>query len=72
MIIIVGMFFYDIPKFKQVNRRERIVYGLMMIPIIYLSLVYLMDSAWPTLDELVHSIFSKPAHQLVKSIQIIK
>jgi hypothetical protein len=32
----------------------------------------LMDSAWPTLDELVHSIFSKPAQQIVKSIQIIK
>jgi hypothetical protein len=66
------MLFFDIPKLKQKKRRERIVYGMLMIPIFYLSLVYVMDLAWPTLDEPVHFFLSKPAHQIVNAIKLTK
>lgn len=68
-IVYLGILLYDVPKLKQKNRRERISYGALTIPIIYLSLVYVMDLAWPTLDELVHFFFSKPAQQIVAAIK---
>lgn len=69
VILYLGMLLYDVPKLKQKNRRERISYGMLMIPIMYLSLVYVMDLAWPTLDELVHFFFAKPAQQIVEAIK---
>ncbi|MBD1379391.1 hypothetical protein [Metabacillus arenae] len=65
MIIYLGMILYDVPKLKQANRRERIIYGTLMISVIYLSLVFVMDLEWPTLDDFVHFIFGKPAQQIV-------
>lgn len=69
VIIYLGILLYDFPKLKQKNHRERISYGMLMLPIIYLSLVYVMDLSWPTLDELVHFFFSKPAQQIVTAIK---
>ncbi|PEF61480.1 hypothetical protein CON35_25055 [Bacillus cereus] len=66
LILYLEMLLYDIPKLKQRNRRERISYGILIIPIIYLSLIYIMDLSWPTLDKLVHFFFFKPAQQIVK------
>jgi hypothetical protein len=67
----MGILFYDVPKLKRTNRQERIVYGILVIPIIYLSLIYVMDLTWPTLDELVHFFFSKPAQQIVEAIKVM-
>jgi hypothetical protein len=63
---------YDVPKLKQTNRRERIVYGMLVIPTIYLSLIFVIDLAWPSLDELVHYFFLKPAQQIVEAIKLTK
>ncbi|MGM0874770.1 MAG: hypothetical protein ACQEWV_08215 [Bacillota bacterium] len=70
LIVYVGFLGYDIPKLKQKKRRERIVYGILMIPIIYLSLVYVMELTWPTLDEFFNFFFLKPAQQIVDSIKV--
>ncbi|MDQ1005279.1 hypothetical protein QFZ28_005857 [Neobacillus niacini] len=72
VIVSLGILIYDVPKLKRTNRRERIVYGMLMIPIIYLSLIYLMDLGWPSLDELFHFFFLKPAQQIVEAIKIPK
>jgi hypothetical protein len=63
---------HDIPKLKQTNHRERIVYGTLIFPIIYLSLIFVLDLAWPSLDELIHFFFSKPAQQIVEAIKLTK
>lgn len=70
MIVSLGMLFNDVKKLKKSNRRERVVYGVLMIPIVYLSLIYVMDLAWPNLDELFHFFFSKPAHQIVEALKV--
>ncbi len=70
VIVYLGMLLHDIPKLKQKNRRERISYGMLMVPVMYLSLVYVMDLAWPTLDELVRFFVSKPAQQIVEAIKL--
>ncbi|MBT2725194.1 hypothetical protein [Bacillus sp. ISL-46] len=72
VIVYLGILFYDVPKLKQSNRRERIVYGLLTLPILYLSGVYVFDLSWPSLDELVHFFFSKPAHKIVEAIKVPK
>ncbi|MGM7722770.1 hypothetical protein [Metabacillus sp. Hm71] len=72
IILSAGMLLYDFPKFKKTNRRERIVYVMLMIPVVYLSLVYVLRLPWPTLDELIHFIFAKPAQQIVDSIKAPK
>ncbi|MBT2743484.1 hypothetical protein [Bacillus sp. ISL-77] len=70
VIVCLCILFYDVPKLKQSNRRERIVYGILTLPILYLSVVYVLDLAWPSLDELVHFFFSKPAHKIVEAIKV--
>ncbi|MBT2738989.1 hypothetical protein [Bacillus sp. ISL-7] len=70
VIVCLGILFCDAPKLKQSNRRDRIVYGLLALPILYLSGVYVLDLAWPNLDELVHFLFSKPAHKIVEAIKV--
>jgi hypothetical protein len=68
----LGILIYNVPKLKQTNRRDRIVYGMLVIPTIYLSLIFVMDIAWPSLDELVHFFFLKPAQQIVEAIKLTK
>jgi hypothetical protein len=42
----------------------------LALPILYLSGVYVLDLAWPNLDELVHFFFSNPAHKIVEAIKV--
>jgi hypothetical protein len=68
----MGILFYDVPKLKLSKSRERIVYGMLFIPTLYLSLIYMLDLGWPNLNDLVHFFFSKPAHQIVDAIKVTK
>lgn len=70
VIIYMGVLIYEFPNFKKTNRRERIVYGMLVIPTIYLSLIFVMDLSWPSLDELVHYFLLKPAQQIVEAIKL--
>jgi hypothetical protein len=70
VVVLLGMLLYDVPNLKQNRRRERIVYGLLMIPIFYLSIIYVMDLNWPTLDEMVNFFFLKPGQKIVDSIKV--
>ncbi|MGJ9385970.1 hypothetical protein [Salipaludibacillus sp. CF4.18] len=51
------IFLYDFPKLKQTNRKDRLVYGIMILPILYLSLIFVLDLGWPTLNDLFHIYF---------------
>jgi hypothetical protein len=70
VIVYMGVFIYDIPKLIKKRRQERIVYGMLMVPIIYLSIVFVIDLPWPTLDELINFFLLKPAQQIVDSIKV--
>lgn len=70
MIVSLGILVYDGPKLKQTNRRERIVYGILTLPILYLSVIYVLDLEWPTLNDPVQFLFSKPAHKIVEAIKV--
>lgn len=72
-IVILVILSYDIPKLVQKKRKERIVYGALMLPVFYLSLVYIFELTWwPTLDEFYHFLLLKPAQQIVNSIKLMK
>ncbi|RBW70043.1 hypothetical protein [Bacillus taeanensis] len=70
VIVSLGMLSYDAPKLKQKNRRERIVYGMLMIPVFYLSLIYVMGAAWPTLNDLFDFLFLKPGQKIVEAVKV--
>jgi len=70
VIVYTGILIFDIPKLKQKKLNERIIYGLLMTPVFYLSIVYVMDLTWPTLDELINFFLLKPAQQIVDSIKV--
>ncbi|RBW67937.1 hypothetical protein [Bacillus taeanensis] len=70
VILYFGMLCYDLPKLKQKNRPERIVYAMLMVPLLYLSLIYVLDLAWPTPNKLVDFFFSKPAQKIVEIIKV--
>jgi hypothetical protein len=70
LIVSLGMLGYDGPKLKQKNQRERVVYGMLMIPLFYLSLLYVMDTSWPNLHEFFDFFLLKPAHKIVEALMV--
>ncbi|WP_019912596.1 hypothetical protein [Paenibacillus sp. HW567] len=54
----------DLPKWKRISRRARILYLLLMLPIVYLGLIYAADLPWPNLDELIDFFLLTPSRRL--------
>ncbi len=68
----MAMWLADLRRIKHSSFRERIIYMMMMIPVLYLSLIFVMDLKWPNLDDLFHSIFANPAKQIVETLKMVK
>ncbi|MCP3743949.1 MULTISPECIES: hypothetical protein [Paenibacillus] len=65
MICNAAMLITDIPKWKRTNRRARILYLSLMLPIAYLGLLYITNLPWPNLDELIDFFLLAPAKRIV-------
>ncbi|MNI70207.1 hypothetical protein D3C73_1260070 [compost metagenome] len=64
LIIGAAMLITDIPKLKNASRRDRIVYGTMLVPLIYLGFLFVFSKSWPNLDTLFN-LLTGPAKQIV-------
>ncbi|MGP4038441.1 hypothetical protein ACTWP4_00820 [Gracilibacillus sp. D59] len=71
-IVFIVMWLADFKRITHSSFRDRIIYMMMMIPVLYLSLIFVMDLKWPNLNELFHSIFSNPAKQIVEALKMVK
>jgi hypothetical protein len=67
LLLSSAMLAHDIPKFKQASSRERVVYGVLLLPILYLGFIFIAAKHWPNLDTLFN-LLSGPAEHIVKWI----
>lgn len=56
---------YEIPKWKQAQRRDKILYGAMFVSAAYLGIIFVTEASLPNLDDLFRIIFSAPAKRIV-------
>ncbi|UKS28249.1 hypothetical protein LOZ80_04750 [Paenibacillus sp. HWE-109] len=69
-LLFTPMLIYDLPKWKRGFHRDRLVYGAFILPILYLSIIYVADAPWPNLDELIRIFFSNPAKHIVELVEL--
>lgn len=60
---------YEIPKWKQYNKRERRAYIGIMLIAAYLSILYLTELPWPNLIDLINAITKQPIEQIMHHIR---
>ncbi|MFC3768951.1 hypothetical protein [Paenibacillus sp. GCM10012303] len=56
-------------QWSSAERRDRIVYGSLMLPVLYLGIIFVTEARWPNIDTLFHSIFAGPAKRIVDLFQ---
>jgi len=64
LILAIAMLIHDIPTYKTATKRERIIYAWMLVPIIYLTFLFVTSVPWPNLDTLMN-LFQGPAGRFV-------
>jgi len=61
LLMYITIFAADWRKLKKTGSKERIVFGLTMAGIVYLSFDFILEQQWPNLNDLIEFIFEKPA-----------
>ncbi|MCU6708761.1 hypothetical protein M6D81_08520 [Paenibacillus sp. J5C_2022] len=64
LLLIAAVLVSDIPAYREAYRKERIVYGVLWVPLLYLNFLFITDLPWPNLDMLI-DLFAGPAAQFV-------
>lgn len=59
-----AMLAVDLPKWRSISRRSRILYLSLMLPIVYLGLIYAADLPWPNLNKLIEFFLLAPSRRL--------
>jgi hypothetical protein len=65
LLVAAAMLIHDIPKVKNASKRDRIVYGAMLLPLLYLGFIFMANKSWPNLDT-VFNLFTGPAKQFIQ------
>ncbi|BBI34067.1 hypothetical protein [Cohnella abietis] len=65
LMLISAMLIYDIPRFSKASRRDRFMYGAILVPLLYLGFLFVTAKPWPNLDTLFNLLIS-PAKQIVQ------
>lgn len=70
LLIYIALLAYDGAGLKRAAFRDRLVYGALLIPALYLSLLYAADKQWPNLDDLIRLLFAEPAKLIVETVKL--
>ncbi|AJY73539.1 hypothetical protein [Paenibacillus beijingensis] len=70
LLLFTAMVAYDFSKWKQACLRDRLAYGALILPMLYLGILYVTEMPWPNLDELVHFFFAEPAKRIVETVKL--
>ncbi|MFC0561420.1 hypothetical protein [Halalkalibacter alkalisediminis] len=65
IILYTAILLYDGPELFE-TKRVRLIYGLTMVPVFYLSLIYVFDLGWPNFYSLIEFIYAEPAKRIVE------
>lgn len=51
LLLATAMLVHDIPRLKRAHSRDRIVYGVMALPLLYLAYLFVAaKTSWPNID----------------------
>ncbi|MEK3983618.1 hypothetical protein MHB77_09515 [Paenibacillus sp. FSL K6-3166] len=64
LILASAMLAHDIPKFSLASVRDRVVYGVLLLPVLYLGFIFIAAKPWPNLDSLFNQL-TGPAEHIV-------
>ncbi|MEK3915623.1 hypothetical protein [Paenibacillus sp. FSL H7-0331] len=65
LLLAAAMLVCDIPKFRGACPRDRLVYGAMLAPLLYLGFLFVTTKSWPNLDT-IFNLLNGPAKQIVQ------
>ncbi|MBJ6361457.1 hypothetical protein ACFOQM_09190 [Paenibacillus sp. GCM10012307] len=68
LVTIVLMFLSDKSDLSKSGRHARIIYAMLMLPVLYLGIVFVTELRWPNLDELLRYLFSGPVKVILASL----
>ncbi|EHS57492.1 hypothetical protein P4H71_18685 [Paenibacillus kribbensis] len=69
-LLFMAMLTNDIPKLKRTSRRDWLAYGALMMPMIYLSFIFVMEKPWPNFNDILVYFFSAPAKRIVEALRL--
>ncbi|MEK4461353.1 hypothetical protein [Paenibacillus sp. FSL E2-0190] len=64
LLLASAMLAHDIPRFKQASIRDRVVYGVLLLPVLYLGFIFIAAKPWPNIDS-IFNLFTAPAEHIV-------
>jgi len=67
LVLAAAMLAYDVSKGNWAGRPDRIVYGVLLMPTVYLGFIYVSGQHWPNLDDLIKYVFIGTAKRIVGS-----
>jgi len=64
LLLAAAMLIYDLPRLKKSSRHDRMIYGIMIVPLLYLAFLFISAKPWPNIDS-IFNLFTKPAQQII-------
>lgn len=68
IILYTSLLAFDLPKWKQYERRERYAYIGIMLMAVYLSFLYLTEQPWPNFIDLINIVAQPPVELIMNLI----
>jgi len=60
----------DRSRWKRTSVRGRILYGVLLLPSMYLGILFAADLQWPNLNDLISYFLGEPAKRIVESVKL--
>lgn len=65
IIIAVALVWADASNFARSERKSKVLYLLLLLPALYLSILFVMQLPWFNIGHLTKAIYGWPARQIV-------
>lgn len=69
LILYASLFVFELNKWKQYQKRERLAYLGIMILAGYLSIIYITELPWPNLNDLIDVVANTPVEQMMNYLR---
>ncbi|MCU6793318.1 hypothetical protein OB236_14475 [Paenibacillus sp. WQ 127069] len=69
LLLFGSVLLVDFSLWQRAAKRERLVYGFLMLPILYLGVMFAAGKFWPNLDELMDWLLAEPAERIVRFLK---
>ncbi|MBP1991119.1 hypothetical protein [Paenibacillus eucommiae] len=69
LLLFACMLAGDGRRLKHMSRKEVAGYAVVILPAVYLALIFLFNTTWPNLTDLLRMMYGQPAGQLVELIE---